>query len=487
MSLRIGELFAGYCGLGMGVRAVIGGEIAWVSDVCRVDKDGTVGHHDPCRAPCSILAHRYPGVPNHGDITAIDWATVEPVDVLTGGFPCQDVSTAGARAGLRPGTRSGLWAHMAHAIQQLKPRLVVIENVRGLYSAPAHSDVEPCPVCVGDDPDRHMRALGAVLADLADIGYDAVWCGLRASDVGAPHGRFRVFIAAYPEGDRWRLEHGDSGAVPDADDLGHERRGAARRWWDGSTHGSLLPPPDARGEHGQQWRLSAPGQASGGRALSEPPGRGGALLPTPVSRDYKGASASGTCLTGALLPTPSVADAMGGHLTRSGDRSGELLLPGVAKALGGGTLLPTPRATDGTKGGPNQRGSSGDLMLPTARATNNENRQSTGYGGDWGNFYGLLHNPAAWGEYAPAIRHWEALTRPAPAPTIPGRNGSPRLSPAFPEWMMGLPAGWVTDVPGITRNEALKAIGNGVVPQQAAAATRWLLDQIQTHALDGAA
>lgn len=406
MSLRIGELFAGYCGLGMGVRAVIGGEIAWVSDVCRVDKDGTVGHHDPCRAPCSILAHRYPGVPNHGDITAIDWATVEPVDVLTGGFPCQDVSTAGARAGLRPGTRSGLWAHMAYAIQQLNPRLVVIENVRGLYSAPAHSDVEPCPVCVGDDPDRHMRALGAVLADLADIGYDAVWCGLRASDVGAPHGRFRVFIAAYPSGDPWRIEHRNGGA-----------------------------PTDARSEHVEQRRQP--------------------LLPTPTSRDHKGANQRGdnTCLTGALLPTPaasrygsnqslsegaasavtllptpSVADAMGGHLTRSGDRSGELLLPGVAKACAG-----------------------------------------------------------RWGDYAPAIARWETLTRPAPAPTIPGRNGSPRLSPAFSEWMMGLPAGWVTDVPGVTRNEALKAIGNGVVPQQAAAATRWLLDQIQTHALDGAA
>jgi hypothetical protein len=67
-----------------------------------------------------------------------------------------------------------------------------------------------------------------------------------------------------------------------------------------------------------------------------------------------------------LLPTPSVADGMGGHLTRSGSRSEELLLPGVAKSLAEGPLLPTPRATDGTKGGPNQRGSSGDLMLPSA-------------------------------------------------------------------------------------------------------------------------
>lgn len=110
-------------------------------------------------------------------------------------------------------------------------------------------------------------------------------------------------------------------------------------------------------------------------------------------------------------------------------------------------ILPTPRATDGTKGGPNQRGSSGDLMLPSAVQADR------------------------WGDYAPAIACWETvLGRPAPDPTEPGRNGSPRLSPRFVEWMMGLPAGWVTDV-DISRNEQLKALGNGVVPQQAAAAT----------------
>lgn len=115
-----------------------------------------------------------------------------------------------------------------------------------------------------------------------------------------------------------------------------------------------------------------------------------------------------------LLPTPSVADSMGGHESRSGDRSGELLLKGIAK-----------------------------------------------------------HEQ--WGDYADAIHRWETLTRPAPAPTETGPKGSPRLSAHFTEWMMGLPDGWVTDVPGITRNEALKACGNGVVPQQAAAALRWLL------------
>src|SRR5690606_9848238 len=137
------------------------------------------------------------------DLTATDFTQVEQVDVITGGFPCQDVSHAGRRAGLiRDGegrTRSGLWGEMLRAITELRPRLVVAENVRGLLSAAADSDVEPCPWCLGDangEPD--MRALGAVLADLADVGYDTWWVGLRAADVGAAHGRFRVFIFATP-------------------------------------------------------------------------------------------------------------------------------------------------------------------------------------------------------------------------------------------------------------------------------------------------
>jgi DNA (cytosine-5)-methyltransferase 1 len=115
-------------------------------------------------------------------------------------------------------------------------------------------------------------------------------------------------------------------------------------------------------------------------------------------------------------------------------------------------------------------------LLPTPRTQNNENRQSEGYGGEGGNFYGLLNNPDRWGDYADAIARWETvLRRPAPAPTMTSTEGNPQLAPAFVEWMMGLPAGWVTDTPGITRNEALKALGNGVVPQQAEAALRVLL------------
>ena len=90
----------------------------------------------------------------------------------------------------------------------------------------------------------------------------------------------------------------------------------------------------------------------------------------------------------------------------------------------------------------------------------------------------------SWGKFEPAIRRWEAITgRVAPAPTKPdGKDGQHRLSAEFTEWMMGLPSGWVTSPEiGLTRNEALKACGNGVVPQQAVLALRMLLDGIDVE------
>jgi len=185
--VKIGALFAGYGGLDMAVSQVTGAELAWV---CEWDD-----------APAKILESHYPDVPNYRDVSKVDWSSVEPVDILTGGFPCQDVSLAGARRGLKDGTRSGLWSEFAKAIEVIKPRLVVIENVRGLLSATAGGELEHCEWCLGDESGQSpLRALGAVLGDLADLGYDARWQGVSAADAGATHNRYRVFIIAYPNG-----------------------------------------------------------------------------------------------------------------------------------------------------------------------------------------------------------------------------------------------------------------------------------------------
>ncbi len=184
--MKIGSLFSGYGGLDLAVSKILNAEVAW--------------HCEWEDAPSAILEKHFPGVPNYRDVSKVDFSQVEPVDILTGGFPCQDLSLAGKRAGLKEGTRSGLWSEFARAIETIRPKYVVIENVRGLLSAKAtNSHLEYCPWCMGDDPgEPALRALGAVLGDLADIGYDAKWTSVRAADAGAPHNRFRVFIIAKP-------------------------------------------------------------------------------------------------------------------------------------------------------------------------------------------------------------------------------------------------------------------------------------------------
>ena len=171
--LRVGSLFSGYGGLDLAVEEVFGARKIWFSEIDQ--------------AVARVYSGHWPDAPNLGDITAIDWSTVPPVDILCGGFPCQDVSTVGKMAGLKPGTRSGLWAHMATAIDALQPEWVVIENVRGLLSAPAiranlegdeHEQrnpadatpddatprgVEPGPWHLEENAPRPLRAAGAVM------------------------------------------------------------------------------------------------------------------------------------------------------------------------------------------------------------------------------------------------------------------------------------------------------------------------------------
>ena len=442
----VGSLCSGYGGIELALSSVLDCDLAWFAEF----ED----------APAKVMAHHHPGVPNLRDLTKIDWTTVAPVDVITAGFPCQPFSHAGKRLGAND--ERHLWPHIAQAIAVLRPRLALLENVRGLLSTQGEPDpewvaelarkavrwqvvihhvIEPkirkarrrgqldritrlqtdavrlleqrrvAMDTVRRARSRLVRAIGVVARDLANIGYVMRWYGLRAADVGAAHGRFRVFLFAVPA---------------DSDDQGLQGLAGQARTASTGRHGhpvagvggsalTLLPTPKASNNENRSsdW-ANGPNL---GEAL--------ALLPTPVADNSRGLPQPGTDFQSLpnvvcalpLLPTPSVADGMGGHLTRSGDRSNELLLPGVAKA-----------------------------------------------------------HQQAWGQYAAAIaRAEQAIGRPAPPPTETGPKGAPRLSPRFVEFLMMLPEGWVTDVAGLTRNELLKMLGNGVVPAQCAAALRAFL------------
>ncbi|MFT3886567.1 MAG: DNA cytosine methyltransferase [Arachnia sp.] len=363
--LRIGSLFSGYGGLDLAVEHVFNAATVWFSEI-----------NEPV---AEVFAHHWPQAPNLGDITSINWSRVEPVDILVGGFPCQDVSTVGKCAGLAPGTRSGLWAHMATAIDALQPRWVVIENVRGLLSSPAvrpslegdddaqrnpdHAtpggailrNLELDPWHLGDSANRSLRAIGAVLGDLADLRMDARWIGLPASFVGAPHPRFRIFILAYRQ------------------DLAQD-----------STRVGFIPRRrDAR---------QGAGETGNGRAL------------TPDHRP---------------------------------------------RAPRTGWLAQQERRIN-------------DPVVPDR---------------------GHLRQ---WGRYAGAIARWEHITgRPPPDPALLTENAGPRPSPEFVEWLMGLPSRWVTSSPStLTVNQQITALGNGVLPLQAALAIRAASDRWTGRAKD---
>jgi DNA (cytosine-5)-methyltransferase 1 len=305
----------------------------------------------------------------------------------------------------------------------------------------------------------------------------------------------------------------------------------------------LLPTPTSGGGTGYMsgnsrdvWRPSLESAVRGYRPThGGKPAAPQQLLPTPTAVAYgsnRSLSAGAARrpglhqLAGQLLPTPTVADS----------RSAANAAAGRSAPLGGyagrtltdaARLLPTPRASDGVKGCPGQRGSHGDLTLPSAAVqvasqtvTDSSGQLDEQAAGEVGGEVGgrpeeqrLLPTPRAsdargagrhgdggadlrtavadldrpdpsglgvldeaqWGGYAAAVARWELLIgRPVPEPTQPGTHGRPVLAPRFVEWLMGLEEGWVTDLP-LPRTLALRVLGNGVMPQQAAAALTLLL------------
>ena len=133
--------------------------------------------------PRRVLAKYWPGIPIYDDVRTLTADALRrdgiAVDVICGGFPCQDISVDGDGAGIT-GPRSGLWFEYARLVGELRPRFVVVENVAELLA----------------------RGLGEVVGSLAAIGYDAEWNCIRASRVGLPHHRDRLWLVAYPDGER---------------------------------------------------------------------------------------------------------------------------------------------------------------------------------------------------------------------------------------------------------------------------------------------
>jgi len=157
--LTFGELFAGIGGFSLGLERA-GMKCQWQVEI------------DPYAT--QVLKKHWPEVPKHDDVRTFPPQGDHAVDVICGGFPCQDISVAGKGAGLA-GARSGLWREFARIIGELRPRYVIVENVAALLT----------------------RGMGTVLSDLSALGYDAEWHIISAAAVGAPHRRERVWIVAW--------------------------------------------------------------------------------------------------------------------------------------------------------------------------------------------------------------------------------------------------------------------------------------------------
>jgi DNA (cytosine-5)-methyltransferase 1 len=169
--VNVGSIFSGIGGFDLGFERA-GMRVSWQVEL------------DPyCRA---VLARHFPAAARFEDVRAVGARELDPVDLLCGGFPCQDLSAAGRGAGI-DGARSGLWSEFARIVRELRPRYVVVENVPALLTGK------------GKRWDR--GPIGRVLGDLAEARYDAEWACLSAGEFGAPHLRKRVWIVAYPARD----------------------------------------------------------------------------------------------------------------------------------------------------------------------------------------------------------------------------------------------------------------------------------------------
>ena len=172
MTLRVLDLFSGIGGFSLGLERTGGFETV---AFCEIEE-----------YPRKVLAKHWPEVPCYHDVREVTKELLDrdgiAVDVITGGFPCQDLSVAGKLAGIE-GERSGLWSEIVRLIGELRPRYVIVENVANLLRGPF---------------EQPGGWFSTVLRDLAECGYDAEWENIPASALGACHRRERVWIVGYP-------------------------------------------------------------------------------------------------------------------------------------------------------------------------------------------------------------------------------------------------------------------------------------------------
>ena len=189
--LKVLDLFSGIGGFSLGLERTGGFKtIAF----CEIDPF--------CRA---VLRKHWPEVPIYEDVRTLT-PPLGFADVICGGFPCQDISKAGRRAGIT-GERSGLWRHMVDTVRMVGPRYVIVENVAALLGS----------------------GLDVVLGDLAAISYDAEWHCIPAGAVGAPHIRERIWIVAYPDSFNDRGNSNDGNVRGSAQASSNQTKGPHRK------------------------------------------------------------------------------------------------------------------------------------------------------------------------------------------------------------------------------------------------------------------
>ena len=212
--MRVGSLFSGIGLLDLGLERA-GFETIW-----QVEYD---------KQASKVLERWWPHTKKYTDITQIDWSEVERPDALAGGFPCQPFSSAGLRKG--QSDERYLWPEFYRAIRSLRPRIIIVENVAALIGWPE---------------------FGILLGNLAQAGYDAKWACIRASDVGAPHRRERIFVVAYANSNRDRQGRGSLYAETERD--GTHYSGRVRN---GSQVVADTDSPGLQGRERQARQLSA--------------------------------------------------------------------------------------------------------------------------------------------------------------------------------------------------------------------------------------